>query len=168
VIGGFGLVAAEGAGADTPPGTALDESNTANGVIERIAPPELRLRTAERSISVTLSGDAEVWRDGPAALSDYLVDEEVVAYGEWENGAFAATRVEPLYRMCEGEVVRTRHDRIVTTNGTVLLSPLTRYRRSDRLDASPESKIMPGQHVRALGRRKPKSLDLLGLRIDVE
>lgn len=144
------------------------DSSARNGVIEEIAPSELRLRTVDGSISVTLRGDAEIWRDGPADLADFLIGEEVVAYGEWHDGVFDATRLEPLYRMDDGVVLKTEPDRIVTNNGTVLLTPLTRYRQGEQLDAAPPSKITRGQHIRALGRRKANSPDLLGLRIEIE
>jgi hypothetical protein len=125
------------------------------GMVESAGPDGLVLRAADGSgpVRVRLAPGAAVVRDGPARLEDFVVGEEVAALGEHgQHGDFVATRLEPTYRLVEGDVSARDGDRLEAGDETLELSPRSHVNGDAPLDA-----LGPGDHVLALGRRDPRT-----------
>ena len=77
-------------------------------------------------VTVSVTPNAHVWRDGDAALSAYSAGEEVILVGERQRGnRFTAVSVAEVSRTIVTTIYsRTRH-RLHTTWGDIVITPRT-------------------------------------------
>jgi hypothetical protein len=130
------------------------------GTVESTGPGGLVLRAADGSgaVRVRLAPGATVVRGGATRLQDFVVGEEIALLGEHDSdGAFVATRVEPTFRIAEGDVSARDGDRLKAGGETLELSASTHVNGEPSLDG-----VAAGDHVIAIGRRDPStgSLDV--------
>lgn len=115
-------------------------------------------------VHVQFIAGAELWKDGKAELSDFVLGDEVATYGAWQSDNFLATRMEPLYRELEGSVLEVDIPDIVTSSGVVTTIPETQAVDAGDLVAVDAEDLMPADVIAVLGRRDPSSSDLIALR----
>src|SRR4051812_18817320 len=74
-------------------------------------------------LSVELLPAAELVRDGPVALSDFVVGDEVAVRGEFSaTGSFSASSLQAFYRVVAAEVADRQGDTLQTSAGDLQLS----------------------------------------------
>jgi len=134
------------------------------GVIERVEPPRLYLRTAEGNVAVEFRRDAVFQRDHRVLLDAFSPGDDVVVEGEWADGVYIGNALAPMLDMLESVVTNVTPDRIQTAGGVILLTRDSRYLVGDALVEEPPPYIAVGALITALGRRE-RNGDLVGLMI---
>jgi hypothetical protein len=76
-------------------------------------------------VTVSLTPNARVWREGDTSLSAYSVGEEVVLLGERRGNRFTAVSVASVFRTIVTTVYSRTGRRLHTTQGDVVITPHT-------------------------------------------
>jgi hypothetical protein len=141
------------------------------GVVERVESPSTLLVTSSGNPAVIKLADAAVLSHGPsglvAGLGAFIPREEVVAEGQWIDGAFIATALMTRYRLVEGTIVRRHGNRLETTAGDVLLAPYTVPESAPDFTAKPLNHLRVGDTIWADGWHDPTISNFVALRIGV-
>ena len=96
-------------------------------------------------IPVKVVKDTELWRTGPAELTDFRSGDKLLAYVDWEEGELVARAVVPLYSSVEATVESVDGDRLQTSAGTVVINQYTR----GALPEVPVGEISKGDRIGA-------------------
>lgn len=146
--------------------SSSDSPEVVEGAIEEIFPPSrLHVMDGDKLVEVVLTPNAHVARDRVSALADFEVGDDVVAEGQWKGRTFLAKSLTNVYLPFRAPVVSTGADFVETTAGRVRFIPETRLQRGTSLSAVSPKQYTAGQQFHALGRRDPKSGELIALRV---
>ena len=128
---------------------------------------QLRSRSDHTVQTVLISPDTQVTRNGPAALTDFTLGEEIIAFGRQGRSGFRAHSVDRLYRSFNGSlsfldnsVVKVDGIAIAVTEHTAIVNP---WDPSDKAS----TRDIDGRHVHALAWYRPIMGDLEGSRISL-
>lgn len=126
------------------------------GVVRKVRSSSIVIRRADEHIDVRVGSDTRVVRDGPAALRDLRVGDEVVVEGEWSDDTFAASLITPMLRTVKGRVMDVSPSRLTTTGGPIRLTAITvlEQRSARRVRAGLQT-LREGTMVTAEGRVDP-------------
>ena len=98
-----------------------------------------------------MAPDANVWRVGPAKLTDFAVGDEVVANGTWlDASTFMADEVAPPLRSLYAKVSRRDGSILETSGGTIRTSAATRAITEPPYHRVGPSAVESGNHIFAL------------------
>lgn len=164
VVGASGAAAGAVGGNGPGPftGETIDGRQLLIGAIAQ--PPSgsrIRLEGDASLGSVVVQPGARLWRDEPAALADFQVGDEIVAYGERHGLDFLAERIEPLYQSLTGKVVSVDGDQLETTSGRVLfVSTSVAIETDGSRSAVNAGDFRPGDSI-TLGGRREQGNDVL-------
>jgi hypothetical protein len=174
--GGLAAVGAAGAGSA---GGQVDDSSgkTIGGVLLGVTGANsLQMDPAESGIrsplDVEVQDGAVLLREGKATLSDFVAGDEVAVAGDFTpTGSFAASSVQSIYRVVDAEVSSRDGSSLRTDQGKLRLGSNSKAEggtaAGHELRAEPLDELGRGDHVVVLGRRDPRSPELLVSRVGV-
>lgn len=154
-----------------PPDNIPFEPGWIAGMLRSVDDP--RTATVQRRngvlATVQLLPDAEVLREGKAALSDFQIGDEVSAEGTQAGGIFIASRFEAVYQIFETKLRGRQRNGLQSSDGDLTLNEDSRpmkkgalgHRVSDRpLDGLSTARVI-------VSGRPQQSGDFLALRVGV-
>jgi hypothetical protein len=171
-----GLVFAASASGDDPAIVPQEPSgDVIGGVITAIVGvSSLEIERADQAgpLNVELSPAAELVRDGPVALSDFVVGDEVAVRGEFSaTGSFDASSLQAFYRVVAAEVADRKGDTLQTSVGDLQLPSDAQAQGGTGagldITAEPLDALGEGDHVVALGRNAPQGDEFIVARVGV-
>jgi hypothetical protein len=170
-----GLAFAAAASGEDPAVSPQDATgDVIGGVITAIGMSSLEIDRAGQPgvLSVDLRPDAELVRDGPVALSDFVVGDEVAVRGEFTaTGSFTASSLHAFYRVVDAEVADRQGTTLQTSAGDLQLGPDSQAQggtgAGQDLTAEPLGALGEGDHVVALGRNAPQGDEFIVARVGV-
>jgi Domain of unknown function (DUF5666) len=146
---------------ELPDGTALF-----TGVIQAIAPTALTFESAE-DITVVITRNTRMWRDGNVGVEAFREGDGVTAYGSWiDSSTFKSTRVEPTYFDFVGAVEALENGVIRTSGGLARTTSAT-----EKVDANGQPRLLRdgdlslGSYVSVLARRERDQIPFVAVQI---
>ena len=122
-----------------------------------------------QSESITLAPDYYCWyHSGPAEATSFQPGDELVAEGATWRGIFIADYVATLFRSVRGTVLYVDLPRLVTTNGSTIVTAESRPWSRPGLVARPLELLTIGDEIEALAWRDPSTGLLVVMQLGVK
>jgi hypothetical protein len=117
--------------------------------------------------AVEFDAGAKLWRSGPAKLSDFEPEDEVIVYVHSTSSGLVAWAMEPMYVAVAANVESRSGNDLRTDQGTIEINDYTVVRPTPTANVSSADQISTGNRVGATCRLDPRSRRLVAANIAV-